>query len=168
MAQLTSSAGPVSLEVLHECCPRQSLRPLLSMLHLASNNLLSEPQASEALKLLSQNNGLGLLKTFLSAQLPAAKAIARRFLPHAIHSSDVQIVRLLLDTGVDPNAPLGYYGETSLRLAFTKGNIEMIRTILEYGADLNTTSSSGSSLLMARSDNVRRTWCSCFSSMGRM
>lgn len=147
LAQLTSSAGPVSLEVLHECCPRQGLRPLLSMLHLASNNLLFEPHTSEAFELLFQKNGLGLLKAFPSAQLPAAKAIARKFLPPAIHSSNVHIVRLLLDTGVDPNASLGYHGETCLKMASAKGDIEIIRTILEYGADLNATHSSGSSLL---------------------
>lgn len=145
LTQLTSKAGTSSLEVLHESCPDPSLRPLISMLHLASNNLLARIHTSGASELFLQNKGLGLLKTLLSARSPATKAIARTFLPAAIESSNVEIVPLLLDTGIDSNFSLDYLGEKCLILASGLGNIEIIRTLLEHGADYNTTKGQGSS-----------------------
>lgn len=140
LAQLASKAGPISLEVFHEFCPDPSLQALLSMLHLASNNLLTESHKSEAFEILLQNKGLRLLKTFLSAKSPASKTIARTFLPVAIESSNVGIVQSLLDTGIDPNFSLDYAGNKCLILASGIGSIEITRLLLDRGADVNFSS----------------------------
>lgn len=78
---------------------------LLSMVYLASNNLIDDFMASSAFGLLQKANCLDLLATLASSNLPAIKAIARVFLPAAVKSGDTKMVKTLLSTGVDINSP---------------------------------------------------------------
>lgn len=56
-------------------------KTLLSMVYLASNNLITGHGAASAFELLQKANCLDLLITIASTNLPATKAIARTFLP---------------------------------------------------------------------------------------
>ena len=74
--------------------------------------------------------------------LPPASA-AERHLALAIASQigRVEMVRLLLDTGEDPNRynpPGGHSHTTPLHQAALIGNIELVRLLLEHGANPNT------------------------------
>lgn len=108
---------------------------LLSMVYLASNNLITDHGASSAFGLLQKANCLDLLITLTSSNLPAIKAIARRFLPSAVKSGDTKMVKTLLSTGVGINSSFSYESETLLLIAVRQGDLKMIGFLLEHEAD---------------------------------
>jgi ankyrin repeat protein len=116
------------------------------MLHLASNNLLSEGQASDVMDSLLQSGSRSLFNALISPQSPATKAIARSLLSSAIKSMDVPMVRSLLDTGISPDSPTSYSQERPLKLAVRVGCMEVARLLLHYGAQVNLPCFKGSSL----------------------
>jgi ankyrin repeat protein len=126
------------------------LPPLvLPMLHLASNNLLSEKQASDVMYSLLQSGSRSLFNALISAQSPATKAIARSLLPSAIESLDVPMVTSLLDTGISPDTYTTYAQERPLELAVRAGSTEMTQLLLNYGAQVNLPCSKRSQLPLA-------------------
>ena len=61
----------------------------------------------------------------------------------------LEVVRLLLDAGVDADAYTSYlHGRRALMWAAWKGNVEMARLLLERGADVNATESPGRSAIL--------------------
>lgn len=50
--------------------------------------------------------------------------------------SDRPITKLLLENGADPNILLSNDGETALHIAASRGRREIVRLLIEYGADL--------------------------------
>ncbi|CVL07664.1 related to Ca2+/calmodulin-dependent protein kinase Ibeta2 [Fusarium mangiferae] len=59
-----------------------------------------------------------------------------------IGTGDIDMVRLLVDRGIDVNAP-DENGRTPLHLSATIGNVEMARVLCEGGAVIETTNESG-------------------------
>ncbi|SCV49926.1 related to Ca2+/calmodulin-dependent protein kinase Ibeta2 [Fusarium fujikuroi] len=59
-----------------------------------------------------------------------------------IGTGDIDMVRLLVDRGIDVNAP-DKNGRTPLHLSATIGNVEMVRVLCEGGAVIETTNKSG-------------------------
>jgi ankyrin repeat protein len=53
------------------------------------------------------------------------------------------MIELLLESGVDPNAPLTPHGDTPLMMAARTGNLPAIEMLLEHGADLAAAESWG-------------------------
>ncbi|OAP54807.1 hypothetical protein AYL99_11255 [Fonsecaea erecta] len=49
----------------------------------------------------------------------------------------VEIVKLLLDSGADVNAPGKRYSDTALQAASAKGHVEIVKLLLDSGADVN-------------------------------
>jgi ankyrin repeat protein len=108
---------------------------LLSMVYLASNNLITDREASSAFQLLHQGNCLDLLTTLASSSLPAIKALAKKFLPGAVESGDIKLVKTLLSTGIDVDSPFNYGSDTLLLIAVRQGNLNMTEFLLEQKAD---------------------------------
>jgi ankyrin repeat protein len=108
---------------------------LLSMVYLASNNLITDREAPSAFQLLHRVSCLGLLTTLASSSLPAIKAVARKFLPGAVKSGDIKIVKTLLSTGIDVDSPFNYGSDTLLLIAVRQGNLKMTECLLEHKAD---------------------------------
>lgn len=113
------------------------LQFLLSMIYLASNNLLSTRHASSALQLIRLSKSSDLFRALASGRFPAMKAIARTFLPEAVKSGDIPLVKALLTTGIDPNLPLNYAGKTVLEFAAHQSDTDMTTFLLSQGADPN-------------------------------
>lgn len=66
----------------------------------------------------------------------------------AAAGNHLEVVRLLLDAGVDADAHTSYlYGRRALMWAAWKGNVAMARSLLERGADVNATGSPGRSAI---------------------
>src|SRR5689334_7763490 len=63
---------------------------------------------------------------------------------------DTPAVRSLLQQGVDPNTPPGPNdrGMTALMFASWKGNNDIVRLLVQAGADINAKSNSGATPLM--------------------
>jgi ankyrin repeat protein len=124
-----------------------SLSPLiLPMLHSASNNLLSEEQASDVMDSLLHSGSRNFFNALISTQSPATKAVARSLLPSAIRSLDVPMVKSLLDTGISPDSYTQYSQERPLQLAASVGCVEMTRLLLHYGAKADLSCSEWTSL----------------------
>jgi len=78
----------------------------------------------------------------------------RTALSFATDRASLEIVRLLLERGADPNKKDTFYGATPMTWASGKGNVEMVRLLLEHGAQagaelLNDAVDNGSSELVA-------------------
>jgi serine/threonine-protein phosphatase 6 regulatory ankyrin repeat subunit B len=108
---------------------------LLSMVYLASNNLITDREASSAFQLLHRGNCLDLLTTLASSSLPAIKAVARKFLPGAVELGDIKMVKTFLSTGTNVDSPLNYGSDTLLLIAVRQGNLKMTECLLEHRAD---------------------------------
>ena len=52
----------------------------------------------------------------------------------AIHQNNIEIIKLLLNLGEDPNAKTSYDNETCLHFAVSKKSFEITRLLLSYGA----------------------------------
>ena len=55
----------------------------------------------------------------------------------AIEKDDVEMVRLLVETGGDVNAAEGFGGNTPLHEAVEKGDVEIVKILVAAGADVN-------------------------------
>jgi outer membrane protein assembly factor BamB len=71
-----------------------------------------------------------------AAQKPAPSAPAADELLDAVRDDDVARVRAALDKGADVNAKTRY-GTTALTFAAGRGNLEIIKLLVERGADVN-------------------------------
>jgi len=108
---------------------------LLSMVYLASNNLITDCEASSAVQLLHRGDRLDLLTALASSSLPTIKALAKKFLPGAVESGDIKLVKTLLDTGIDVDSPFNYGSGTLLLVAVRQDNLKMVEFLLEQKAD---------------------------------
>lgn len=64
-------------------------------------------------------------------------------------------VKILLKRGANPNAKTSRDGETPFHKAVSRGDIEIVRLLIDYGADVNAVSKFGvTSLYFARNSNA--------------
>lgn len=73
-------------------------------------------------------------------------------LKKAVENEDFDTVRQLLDKGADPNY-LHQPKETVFRLAIAQGNIEIIKLLLQYGANLDADSGDDLAEYIMRTKN---------------
>ena len=141
----------MSLQDLFQVSRTGELSPLVfPMLHRASNNLLSRSEADVLVDFIVQSSDRRVFNALVSTTSPATKAIARSLLPGAIRSLDMKLVRSLLDTGVDPEAPFNDTLKTPLEWAIIEcawcdGIFDLIRLLFKYGARVNSPSANGRS-----------------------
>ena len=82
---------------------------------------------------------------FYFENMPLATAISEGF--------SIQVIRLLLDAGADPNRRINN-GFTPLLEAVESENITIIRLLLEYGANVNYAGSQNGRYPLAASNNI--------------
>ncbi|KAF8536580.1 ankyrin repeat-containing domain protein [Trichophaea hybrida] len=104
---------------------------------LASNNMLHQEQGDIFLKWIFQCNNQSIFEEFLSIKVPTIDAFASVMFSSALRSRNYNAVRILLEAGVDQNAPISWSGETPLQCAASNGDIELARILLDSGADVH-------------------------------
>jgi ankyrin repeat protein len=126
----------------------RSIQHVLSMIYLASNNLLDAKHTALAFEVIRGCGNHGLLKAIIASSFPSVKAIAKAFVAESVRSRDLQLVKAIFDLGISPNSFAGDSGTTPLGIAIRTRNIDMARILLSYGADANGRSYSGATMLM--------------------
>jgi ankyrin repeat protein len=72
----------------------------------------------------------------------------KNLLIKAVIAENCDIVKLLIESGVNLTAKNGLSGETALTEAVTKDNLDMAKLLAESGADLNARNNNGDSALI--------------------
>jgi serine/threonine-protein phosphatase 6 regulatory ankyrin repeat subunit B len=80
------------------------------------------------------------------------KLLTEHMLFPAVHAGDVAKTRLLLEKDFNLVNLVDENGETALAWASHRGDVDMVRLLLDYGADVNIAPKSGWTALMAASE----------------
>ena len=106
-------------------------------INLLSNNLLSESDIDNIVRWIDEIQGYELFTKLLSTKSSTIEAFASNLLPSALRLRNALFTRILLDAGVNPNSPIGYQNIIPLQYAAQFGDIELVRILLNAGADVN-------------------------------
>jgi ankyrin repeat protein len=138
--------------IFAETSQRSTCEFLKLTVYLLSNKLLlSDPYnrfpsgvrtiSHEILKWFQMGNNKVFLLAILSIKTPSIDAFAETIFCSAIEDGDASMIRIFLESGIDPNnlvedgsSTLGNC-LTPLQLAAVTGNVEMAKILLEYGAN---------------------------------
>ncbi|PYH99819.1 ankyrin [Aspergillus ellipticus CBS 707.79] len=113
---------------------------------LVSNNLslhsLSGSNGRRIMEIFRENGGksVGHLKSLLSTSEPTAGATVEKLFAGALRLIDTDVVRMMLDAGMDPNQPINTsYGILApLQYAATiRKNTKLLTLLLAHGSDVN-------------------------------
>lgn len=116
---------------------------LLSLLHSASNNLLSQQQASELFHVISSNTSNRVFfKASIAKPLPSAKSIARTCISAAMECGNVPSIEALLSTGLDPNSDIEGLRHNLFVTAIHNCDTDVVQAFLDDGANVNVASCS--------------------------
>lgn len=81
---------------------------------------------------------------------PPIEVGRRNLLTAAMESKLPKTIDVLLDAGMDVNARVSEYGETLLTIAVRYSSAEIVRVLLEHGADPNASDNVGPAIGLAR------------------
>lgn len=91
----------------------------------------------KALRLAVKSDNVALVKALVEAGLKIKLVDEKAFLGTAAARGFTEMVRTLLDLGVDPDAREAFFRKTALMLAAGKGRPEITRILLNAGAKVN-------------------------------
>lgn len=91
-------------EVLLQTTNRQPLLQFIKFsVYLASNNMLSNSHIGELLQWVINDKQESMLTSFLSVKLPTTEAFARQIFENSLRFQHMNVARILLEAGADPN-----------------------------------------------------------------
>ena len=115
------------------------------LMFLLSNNHFDHPISHSidvgetVLRMVRAHNGLQY-KHLLSHSGPTSEALSEKIFEIALEAEDTEVVRIMLDCGIDPNKQGFTWTDTQtspLQLASSRGNVEMASMLLNAGAEVN-------------------------------
>jgi ankyrin repeat protein len=122
-------------------------------LFMVSNKLIGQDSdiSAKVYNWIKRHSDAGFLGYLLSINGPTIEALAEQLFSLAIEAGDARTVKNILDSGLDPNE-LRCSGTwkkrvTPLQRACELHSLELVRTLLDAGADVNSSSSSADFLL---------------------
>ncbi|KAI7972704.1 hypothetical protein EIK77_009167 [Talaromyces pinophilus] len=147
---LSEFLEPITMEYVHSDLIRKAknifqsdrsnnLSHYLSLcVYLSSNNLLSPLAMNKLVALLAKTKSQVILGTLLQSPSTTTEIFMSNCLASAAELGEIEIVRTLIDHGVDVDVTRGnVVRQTPLSLAIRNGNIECVRLLIENGSDLN-------------------------------
>lgn len=118
--------------------------------YLSSNNLLSPLAMNKLVALLAKTKFQVILGTLLQSRSTTTEIFMSNCLASAAELGEIEIVRTLIDHGVDVDVTRGNVERrTPLSLAIRNGNIECVRLLIESGSDLNPAAADKTPLQIA-------------------
>jgi len=111
----------------------------------------AEDDAREALDDVIERNDFKDFERLVAAYTkhPLGAAVLPNALRVAVVYSRVEMVKLLLERGVNPNTPSTDVGYTPLMQAANSANLELVKLLIDAGADLNAEDHDGRTALDA-------------------
>jgi ankyrin repeat protein len=108
-----------------------------------------EDDAREALDDVIERGDLKDFERLVAAyrKHPLGAAVLPNALRVAVIYSRVEMVKLLLERGVNPNTPSTAVGYTPLMQAASSANLELVKLLIDAGADLNSEDQQGRTAL---------------------
>lgn len=155
------SNHPVSMQMTVSQGHQSSVLNFLDLtMFLVSNNFFGATAdvSKKVYKWVKRGSNAGLLEYLLSIPGPTADALAENLFRFAIDADDVRTVKGMLESGIDPNEQIyrAQYGLnlTPLQRACEMRSLELVRVLIEAGADVNSTVSKGYSALFCAVDFI--------------
>jgi ankyrin repeat protein len=106
--------------------------------YLISNNMLEDKDCGKVIGYFEHQRGQQLLRSLLSIKASSAvNALAEKLLMAAAKVANAMIIKELVKAGADPNIHCGYSRKTLLHYIAERGDSELVRVLLEAGADVN-------------------------------
>jgi ankyrin repeat protein len=154
MPENVFSNHPASIQTTVSQGHQSSVLNFLSLtMFLVSNNFLGATAdvSKKVYKWVKRRSNAGLLEYLLSISGPTAEALAENLFGLAINDDDVLTIKKIMKLGIDPNEQI-YRTQhglnlTPLQRACEMGSLELVRVLVEAGADVNSTVSDGDSAL---------------------
>ena len=86
-----------------------------------------------------------------NSKVNAMDVRGRTTILHAVDTHNIEAVRILLESGADPNpkTPEGLFRSSPLKAAAEGGQAGMVKLLLEYGAEIDTYNPEGQTVLHA-------------------
>ncbi|OQU94322.1 Ankyrin repeat-containing protein [Cladophialophora immunda] len=114
-------------------------------LFMASNKLFTQDSdiSKNLYGWIKRRSNVGLLESLLSVGGPTAEALAEQVFALAMEAEDAPTIKRILDSGLNPNELrcFGIVGQvTPLERACEMRSLELIRVLLDAGADVNSSS----------------------------
>ncbi len=163
MPENAFSNHPVSMQLTVSHGHQSSVLNFLNLtMFLVSNNFFGATAdvSKKVYNWVKCHSNAGLLDYLLSISGPTAEALAENLFPLAIDADDVCTVKKLMESGIDPNEQMycTSYGlfRTPLQRACEMRSLELVRLLIEAGADVNDPRSEGYSTLVFAVDNFYR------------
>lgn len=109
--------------------------------HLMSNNFDIEHIGPVVVDLLRDKRNRTLLETLIDQNLIATSAFLEKLMIFTIKASNIELLRIMCRNGVDLQREYGLQGaftvilKTPLRIALEYGNLDVLRFLLEQGAN---------------------------------
>ena len=134
------------------------LELLKIMIFLISNKMcnFNNSATQEIYQWFRKQINIRALENILSTKGPTTETLAENLLPLAINAEDVSVVKMLLKMGSDPNQQL-YNSMTPLQRVCELRNLELARSLIEAGANVNKTFTRLRSALQLAIHNGQRT-----------
>jgi ankyrin repeat protein len=132
----------------------QVLNFLNLAMFLVSNNFFGATAdvSRKVYRWVKRRSNAGLLEYLLSISGPTAEALAENLFRLAIDDDDVLTVKKIMESGIDPNGQIYRTqhgpGLTPVHRACEMRSLELVRALIEAGADVNSTVSKEDSALM--------------------
>ena len=160
MPENVFSNHPASIQTTVSQGHQSSVLNFLNLtMFLVSNNFLGATAdvSKKVYKWVKRRSNAGLLEYLLSISGPTAEALAENLFRLAINDDDVLTIKKILKLGIDPNEQI-YRTQhglnlTPLQRACEMGSLELVRVLVEAGADVNKPNKNGSTPVYAAACN---------------
>jgi ankyrin repeat protein len=154
MPENVFSNNSVSMQMTASADHQSSVLNFLNLtMFLVSNNFLGTTSdvSKKVYEWVKRRSNAALLEHLLSISGPTAEALAENLFRLAIDADDVRTVKKIIESGIDPNEQIwsGLYDLklTPLQRACRMHSLELVRVLLDAGADVNRTVCKGKSAL---------------------